>query len=223
MKICYKNIGIIVVHGFGSDTKEIKSLSDKLELLGYIVLTPLLTGCTGLKNDLKKVSYLDWIRDVEKAYLTLKDKTDEIILIGFSMGGLLSFQIAKKYKVKGVITLNTPIYLGNFLLRIKRIVYNIVSLKLNKIFIKLPIHAYLNFNKLIKNTKKILPDIQCNTLISQAMHDEIVHYKSAKFIHDQVNSKNKKLMFYKKNNHLIFQSNVAQDVIVDLIKYIESK
>lgn len=228
MKICYKNIGIIIVHGFGGDTKEIKPLSEKLELLGYNVSTPLLTGHTGLKNDFKKASYLDWIRDVENAYLTLKDNVDEIILIGFSMGGLLSFQVAKKYKVKGVITLNTPIYVGNFLIYLKKFIYNLVRLKFYKLtaFYKsikrFPICAYLNFNKLLKETKKILPEIQCDILINQAIHDEVVRHKSANFLHDQINSKNKKLMFYKKSNHLIFQSEVAQDVIIDLVKYIET-
>ncbi len=228
MKICYRNIGIILIHGFGGSIKEVEPLSSKLSLLGYHVETPKLKGHTGMRKDLKSATYLDWIEDVEKAYLSLKTKCDEIVLIGFSMGGLLSLQVANKFKVKGVITLNTPIYIGNIYMILKKIIKNINIFNLNRfkrllrLLKLLPLKAYINFNRLLKDTKKILPNIKCDILVNQAIDDEVVRYKSAHYLHNQVQSKNKKMMFYKKSNHLILQSEVAEDVIVDLVKYIEN-
>ncbi len=228
MKICFKNIGIIVIHGFGGNTKDVEPISKKLDSLGYMVVTPLLAGHTGLKKDFKKTTYHDWVADVENAYLSLSNKCDEIVLIGFSMGGLLSLQVANKHKVKGIITLNTPIYIGNFLNFMKKIFHDLIKFNFNNLkqfyqsFIKLPFNAYLNFNRLLHDTKKILPNIKCDILVNQAINDEVVRFKSAHFLHNHVNSLNKKLMFYKKSNHLILQSEIAEDVIVDLVKYIEN-
>lgn len=224
MKICFKNIGIILIHGFGGGISDVEPLKKKLKMLGYIVETPLLTGHTGTKKDMKKVTYQDWIHDVENAYLSLTNKCQEIVLIGFSMGGLLSLQVANKFKVKGLITLNTPIFLGNFFSLIKDLIH--FNLNQSKIIYnslrRIPLNAHLNFKRLLKETKKILPGITCDILVNQGIYDEVLQYKSARFLNNNVQCKNKKIMFYKKNDDLIFQSEVAEDVIVDLVKYIES-
>ncbi len=227
MRICYSNIGIVLIHGFGGDTKDVLPLTNKLSMLGYQVETPLLTGHTGKKDDMKKANYKDWISDVENAYVRLKEKCDEIILIGFSMGGLLSLQVASKFKVKGIITLNTPIYIGSIINALKLIINDIIHFKFHNIkkmyrtVMRLPIKAYWNFKCLLKETKRILPSINCDILVNQAINDEVVKSKSAYFLHEQIPSKNKKVMFYNNSNHLILHSEIAEEVMIDLVKYIE--
>ncbi|QVK18848.1 alpha/beta fold hydrolase [Mycoplasmatota bacterium] len=220
MKICYKNIGIILIHGLGGGLSDVEPLSKKLKMLGYTVETPLLRGHTGIKEDMKKVTYQDWINDVENAYLSLKDKCQEIVLIGYSMGGLLSLQVANKFRVKGLITLNTSMFLGNFFNFSKRFIkdliqFNIYHIKMLYTSIrKLSLKAHLNLKRLSKETKKIIPNINCEILVSQSVSDEVLQYKSVNYLHKNVPCKIKKILFYNKNE-------VIEDVIVDTVKYIE--
>jgi esterase/lipase len=182
MKICFQNIGIIIIHGLDGAINNVNLLSQKLTLLGYKVEAPHLKGYKEDKTSLKRVTYIDWIKDIEKAYLTMKDHCQEIIMIGFSSGGLLSLQVASKYKVKGIIALD---------LSLSRIKY-----LFKRVYIKL-----------LKATKKILPLINCDVFINQS--------KSVNYLSNNIPCKIKKQLFFT-------ESKIADEEMIDLIKYIES-
>lgn len=222
------DLGIIIIHGFCGSTKEIEPLANKLKSLGYDVLTPSLKGHTGKRKDLKHVSYNDWVNDVEKAYLEFKSNHKDIILIGFSMGGLLSFQLARKYNVKSIITLNTPIYIGSVKNFFKHVVNDIRKYKIDNLkrfacySYKIPVNAIVNFRKLLSDTKENLNEVTCDVWLNQSTDDETVKPKSINYLHDNIGSSNKNMMMYHESNHMILQSEIAEDVMTDLVKYIKN-
>ncbi|MDF2699735.1 MAG: esterase/lipase [Haloplasmataceae bacterium] len=222
------DVAVIIIHGFCGETTQVEPLTNKLKQYGYDVYTPCLKGHTGFKKDLMQVTYIDWIHDVENLYLSLKEQYKEIILIGFSMGGLIALQIARKYDVNRVITLNTPIYLWNVFNIIKYIVFDLKNLQFD--FIKnhstvlkrYSFHAVKNFLLLLRETKKNLNEIKCDVLLNQAYDDETVRYKSVYYLYDHINSHHKKVKLYHHCNHMILQSEIAEEVMDDLYDYIRN-
>lgn len=109
----HMEIKCLIIHGFGGGVHEVKLLSEYLIGLGYEVVCPVLKGHSASKKDMRESTYNDWIDSAEKELLRLKETGDEILLIGFSMGGLIAFNLAHKHNIKGIVTINTPIFYWN--------------------------------------------------------------------------------------------------------------
>jgi carboxylesterase len=211
-------VGCLLIHGFGGDITEVQPLAEYLSLHGYKVVCTSLKGHTGKRIDLRYSNYKDWISSAKEGYDRLESECDQIYLVGFSMGGLLAFNIALKNRVNGIVTLNTPIYYWD----LKRVAINIAddirTRKFNNLrryfeaTCKLPVRAMMNFRLLLFKTKPNLREINCPIYIAQALQDDTVHKNSAKYIYHNVGSKNKKIEFYDRSGHHILWSKAAESV-----------
>src|SRR5690554_2212581 len=176
-------IGCLIIHGFSGGVFQIKPLEEYLNGKGYITSCPKLKGHTGNAKDMKNADYKDWIASAEKELTILMEKTDRIVIVGFSMGGLIAVNLACKYDIKAIITINTPIYYWN----LKRILLNICDDIKNKRlhYIKRyidakkssPLISMINFLRLLNSTKPRLSNIRCPFLIIQTKDDDTTRLK----------------------------------------------
>jgi carboxylesterase len=220
--------GCLVIHGFGGGIHEIETLADHLKEEGYQVACPRLKGHTGNRMHMKKATYQDWIASAETELIRLRQKTDDIVLVGFSMGGLIAVNLACKYKVRAIVTINTPIYYWE----LKRVAQNIaedVKYKKSEHIKRYlsaqkasPMVSMLNFLKLLNITKTKLNKIDVPFFSIQAKDDDTVKIKSASYIMDNISSQIKQVKYYHKGGHLILKSNTAQEVIADVEEFIDS-
>lgn len=221
--------GVLIIHGFGGGTYEIKYLDDYLLASGYNTFAVKLKGHTGSKYHLKNTNYKDWIDSVHKGFLKLKKENKKIVVIGFSMGGLLAIDLYSKNKeyIDKIVTINTPIYIWNIKIIIKNILLDIKNKSKRHIskYLKggsrYPLRALYNFNIFLLKTKEIIKHIDCEILITQATNDEIVNAKSAKYIFDRVSSKKKQLKYYNDFEHIILKSISKENLSKDILNFIE--
>src|SRR5690554_6482409 len=108
-----KKTKCLIIHGFGGGLHEIKPLAEYLTNFNYDVVCPVLKGHSASRRDMKKATYTDWIDSAESELLKLMKTGDDVLLIGFSMGGLIAFNLACKYDIKAIVTINTPIFYWN--------------------------------------------------------------------------------------------------------------
>ena len=227
-KLERKNIGFLIIHGFGGSIEDIEPLNKYLVNNGFFTVCPALKGHTGKRKDLKGISYSEWINSAEEGLVQLLTQREKIILIGFSMGGLIAVNLALKHKICGIITLSTPIYHWD----IKIIFFNIIndlkegkyeSLKLYVgASMALPFSAMLNFKLLLYKTKTLLIQIKCPILIAQGLEDDTVKHRSAKYIFNKVSSKKKVLKYYNKSNHIICKSKDQNELFNDIKYFIDT-
>lgn len=217
----------LLIHGFGGSVEEVAPLARHLEEEGYEVVCPELRGHAGNRQDLKGVKYQDWILSAEKALQKLLAKCDHIYLIGFSMGGLIALHLASKYKVAGVVTLNSPIYYWD----LKRILLNIIEdirekkRENIKYYLRsigsFPLSALLNFRILLSKTKPQIKKVQCPVFVVQALEDDTVRKNSAQYIYKSTASNRKLIKYYEQSGHLILWSKAATEVIQDVQTFLE--
>ena len=101
----------LAIHGLGSGIHEMLPLAEYLNGIGYDASCPLLKGHSSTREDMKKATYKDWLASVESELLGADGNSDEVLLVGCSLGGLIALNLACKYrKVKAVVTINTPIF-----------------------------------------------------------------------------------------------------------------
>lgn len=222
-----KKNGCLIIHGFGGSVEDIKPLADALEEKGYKVFRPQLKGHTGKRKELKGVKYQDWIASAEEDLKALLSECDTVYIIGFSMGGLIAINLSCKYKIAGMVTLNTPIYYWD----IPKILNNIFQGIVNRDFRKLkfylqasrsfPISALLNFRVLLGKTKPLINKVKCPIFIGQALEDDTVRKSSAEFIYSHISTKKKTLKFYQNSGHLILWSRESSLVIQDVKDFLD--
>ncbi len=101
--------GVLLVHGWTSTPYEIRRLGKFLNSKGYTVLGILLSGHGTQSIDLEKVSWHDWVDDVERGYQQLKEKCSKVYVGGTSIGATLAMILAQKIaKIDGLILMATP-------------------------------------------------------------------------------------------------------------------
>ena len=93
------NKSVLLLHGFAANPYSLIELGNFLSSQGYNVYAPLLPGHGTSAFDLEKYSWEDWQRESENAYLFLENNSEEVYIIGFSMGGDLALNLAKKERV----------------------------------------------------------------------------------------------------------------------------
>src|SRR6056297_1721177 len=88
--------GVVVVHGFTANPVGTRPLGQRLAAEGYSVEVPLLPGHGTSHRDLARTGYADWVGAVEDIVNRLATRTDRLALIGHSMGGTISLDLAAR-------------------------------------------------------------------------------------------------------------------------------
>ena len=105
--------GCLLVHGFTGTPNEMRWLGQYLADDGHTVLGVRLTGHGTNPKDMIRSRWWDWLASVEDGWNLLSGCTDKIVIIGLSLGGVLSLVFSSRYPVSGVIALSTPHHLPN--------------------------------------------------------------------------------------------------------------
>ena len=87
-------VGILLIHGLGGTPVELKFVAEALNRAGHTVYCPLLVGHGGSDELLNTTTWMDWYKSVEEAHDALKERSDVMIVGGFSVGVLLALRLA---------------------------------------------------------------------------------------------------------------------------------
>ncbi|MDE0583578.1 alpha/beta fold hydrolase [Planococcus sp. A6] len=107
--------GILLCHGFLGTPQSVRELGEALGKQGYTVSCPRLPGHGTHFKDLEQFSYDDWFRSVEHAYIELRKSCTSVFVIGQSMGGTLSLDLASRHpEIEGIALINPAIDIPQF-------------------------------------------------------------------------------------------------------------
>jgi carboxylesterase len=100
----------LLFHGFTANPEEMQFLADDLYGRGYTVLNVRLAGHGTAPRDLAHTRWTDWLLSVEDGLDLLRGLSEQTVLIGQSMGGMIALTAAAQYPVAGVVALSTPYF-----------------------------------------------------------------------------------------------------------------
>jgi carboxylesterase len=98
----------LLIHGFTGTPKEMRWMGEYLHQQGFTCLGVRLAGHATDPEEMIRSHWTDWTVSVEDAYSLLRGVTDNIFLIGLSMGGILSLLMSTRLDARGVIAMSTP-------------------------------------------------------------------------------------------------------------------
>ena len=226
----------LLVHGFTGSPSDMRVLGEYLKEKGFGVSCILLPGHGTSPEDMEKTAWPQWYGAVEDEYLRLKGKYPLVIPIGLSMGGILSLHLAAQHGVPGIVSLSTPIYLGNrkaYLAPLLQFIYKyhgkpVAAEQWQKeleeghfYYTATPIKPLVSLLALIRMVKKELTLIQAPALIMQSWKDGTVNPRSAQYIYDSLRSDDKELIWLEKSGHVITLGQEREQVFLAVERFIQ--
>ena len=213
----------LIIHGFGGGPEETAFLETYLKTKELDTYSVLIYGHGGSKKDLKSSNCADWIASVESFISSLRQKYARIVLLGFSMGGLLSIYVANTPQIDKIVLVNTPIFFWNMKIILKDIAITIKNPRSEKLnyymesITKTSLKSGIDFLHLLHKTKKKIEKVKKPTLIIQCKGDESVHYKSGRYIKNKMGD-DATLRYYDGGCHQVFiKSPEVRETVCDCI------
>ena len=101
-------MGVLLCHGFTGSPQSLRPWAEFLAEAGLTVSVPRLPGHGTTWQEMNHTRSEDWFAEVERNFELLRAKTDEIILMGLSLGGCLALRIAelRGAAVRGLVLVN---------------------------------------------------------------------------------------------------------------------
>jgi carboxylesterase len=224
-------IGCLVIHGFTGAPKEMRWLGDYLNHLGYTVCGIRLNGHATRPEDMIRSRWQDWLLSVEDGYNLLRSNSDQIILLGLSMGGVLSLIGASRFPVRGVVAMSTPYKLPDHpLLRVALPVswffpylrkgkgkpgsdwFDQEAWKQHVAYPKNPIRAIAELKKLLGVMRGTLPQVKAPVLLIHSRDDNYVIHDSMERIHAALGSSDKNMVWVEGGGHVITEEPTREKV-----------
>lgn len=218
-----ENIGVLLIHGFAGSREEIRVLGEDLEDKGYPVSMPVLTGHEETREVLGKSTCAQWIDSADRAFREMQATCSQVVVVGFSMGGLIAANLYQRHRFAALVTINTPIYYWD----IRQIIHNLshdfkgYAKYYAQASIDKPLPALLEFQKLLSKTKPLFRAVECPALVIQTLDDDTVRHRSGEWINQAIPAKSK-LVNPQVGGHVVLDSSHAQLVIEEISLFLST-
>ncbi len=208
--------GVLLIHGFTGTPAEMRLLGDYLHQEGYTVLGVRLPGHGTTPEELNEMQWPQWYVAAQNACQRLLNQCEEVMVVGLSMGGLLTMKLAAEMPISKAAILAAPIFVtdkrAKFVPILKHFIKTVpkgkraydVDEKYKITYSRMPLKALASMFDLLKLCKQIiLPQIHIPCLVIQSTAERTVQSRSAQYIYDHLGSKQKKLVWYKHSGHIL--------------------
>lgn len=182
--------GVLLIHGFLTAPGEMRPLGEHLATAGMTVSGIRLRGHGTKPEALAKVSWQDWLADVEMGLAELQRHCTRVSIAGLSLGGALALHAAAHNSVERVVTFSAPdsklaqhpllklaeagSHIVRYIPKIGSDVRDPEARRGHFTYTKIPLHSVLQIMALMETIDAHLSHITAPTLLVQARHDRVI-------------------------------------------------
>src|SRR5262245_16977026 len=231
----------LLIHGFTGTPKEMRWMGEYLNQQGYTCLGVRLAGHATHPEDMVRSQYIDWIASIEDGYHLLRGITDNIFLVGLSMGGILALLMSTRLKINGVVGMSTPYALPRD--------YPVWFLQAASIFVKFrpknsekpgsgwfdkdayrghisyprnPVRSTAELKKLILEMRVALPKINVPVLLMHSKDDSYVLPENMEHIYAGIqNARDKTKLYISGSGHVVTRDAAREQVFQSTMEFIQ--
>jgi carboxylesterase len=218
---------VLLVHGFTGTPFEMRLLGEHLAQRGYAVSAPLLAGHRGTTAELAATRWPDWLASVEHAFDALLTRCERAAVVGLSLGGLLTLELARRRRdqIAALALLSTALWLPPAARRFSRVAQSLPGVrtlalptiagsdisdramraanKAAKSGAGMPLAALQSLIDFGDYLKPWLGDITQPALIMHARHDHTIPFECSAYLLRALGSADKKLVALERSFHVI--------------------
>ncbi len=231
----------LLIHGFTGTPKEMRWMGEYLNGFGYTCLGIRLAGHATDPEDMIRSNWTDWVASVEDGFSMLRGLTDKLLLVGLSMGGILSLLVAARLETMGVIGLSTPYKLPDDP-RLRRIdwIAKIIpympksdeepgaswfdkeAFREHISYPQNPVRSIGQLNQLLGEMRAALPNIRVPVLLIHSKDDRYVPPENMEMIFaDLKNASDKTKLYVTGSGHVVTRDAARHQVFETVHQFIE--
>jgi carboxylesterase len=208
---------------------------------GYTCLGIRLAGHATDPEDMIRSNWTDWTASVEDGYHILRGVSDDIFLVGLSMGGILSLLMSTRLDVMGVVAMSTPYKLPDDprLRHVDWIARMIPYMPKNSeepdsgwfdkeawkdhvSYPQNPVRSIGQLNRLLGVMRAALPEIHVPVLLIHSKDDDYVLPDNIELIYkDIVNAVDKTKLYVAGSGHVVPRDAARQQAFQAALEFIQ--
>ena len=195
-------VGALVLHGFTGQPCSVKPWGQHLADAGLAVEVPRLPGHGTRWQDANVTTWEDWYAEVDRSFGRLKERCDDVVVMGLSMGGTLALRVAEQHgeDVAGVVLVNPAVHTEDKRLVLLPVLRRLVSsfppiandIKKPDVseggYDRLPIKAFYSLTKLWEVVRADIAKVDQPLLIFRSADDHVVEPSNTAWILEHVTS-----------------------------------
>jgi carboxylesterase len=231
--------GCLLIHGFTGTPKEMRWMGEYLSDQGFTCLAVRLTGHATHPEDMIRSRYTDWMASVEDGFQLLSGISDQIFLIGLSMGGILALLMSTRLKVAGVFAMSTPYRLPldlpppiiKWVSIFKKYLpkndktpdsgwYDKKAFSEHVSYPMNPVRSIAELQKLLTEMHIALPEVHVPVFLVHSKNDDYVVKDSMQLIFDRLGTKDKYMLWVEGSGHVIPREPAREQVFKTAIDFI---
>ncbi len=225
-------VGCLLLHGFTGTPKEMRMLADSLTQENFTILAPRLAGHATHLGDMQHATWRDWLASVEDGLNILKGCTEQQVVMGLSMGGILALLAAARYEVSGVVSFSAPCNLppdprAAFLPFITWLIpqvgkgkpdwRNLEAMNDHVDYPAYPTRSVLQLKQLIQVMRSELRDVRVPALLVQSRADRGIPAESLVTLSAGISSSDKTELWVENSGHVVIRE-PEREIIFDTVK-----
>lgn len=217
---------VLCIHGYTGFPYDMKYMADVLFAEGYTTHIPRLPGHATNKEDFLKTNCRDWLLCAQNAYLDLAAHYKEVLVLGFSMGGIMSLILASHFEIPQLVLVAPALLVHNKNVGLTPFIWPFVH-KIRSSPLcngETKDHTYLfpeywqwgypkniaQFYKLQKQGQKILPQVTSDILTIVSEQDETVPVEVATLIEKKSNAASFEKVVLKRSPHVMLDADAPE-------------
>ena len=206
-------------------------MGEYLQGQGFSCLGVRLTGHATRPKDMIRSRWTDWTASVEDGYHLLRGLSENIFLVGLSMGGVLSLYMSTKLDVRGVVAMSTP-----FELPVKNPAWEIQLASYFKSYVRKmredpeaawfdkealkehisyplnPIRSAAELQNLLAKMRASLSDVRVPVLLVHSKDDQYVPPENMPRIYERLGTSDKEMLQVAGSGHVVTRDAARQQV-----------
>lgn len=199
-----KQVKVLLIHGYNGSAKVFADIKKRLKGLALVET---------IRYDSSK-TFFSWIRAIDRRIQ--KHNPEELYVIGHSLGGSLALYLSQKYKFKGLVTINSPVYLRKHTLikvlarvlrrfkRVEKVAVSNVNYSLDSV------SSLFDF---LGSIGKMRVDSLHSALVIQSRKDGVVNPRSARIIFERIQIPQKQLVNVGRGHSSLDQPQVISTIL----------
>ena len=203
---------------------------------GITVSVPRIPGHGTRWQDLNKVKWQNWTNRAKEELLNLQEQTSEVFIFGLSMGGANTLYTAATSKsevnLAGIVLVNPMIHITDPAIKFINIIKYLVpkrpsvgdDIKKPDVtewgYDALPTKGVAELNKLLKATRKLLPEADVPTLLFHSVDDHVLPVSNTELIMREIGAKSKSRIELGNSYHVATLDYDAQTIFENSYQFI---
>jgi carboxylesterase len=220
-----------------------RGMGEFLNRQGYTCLGIRLAGHATNPEDMVRSRWTDWVASVEDGYQLLRGYSNDLFLIGLSMGGILALLMSTRLSphVKGVVAMSTPSRLPTdyptwFIQLISTVIryrpkskeppgsgwFDKTAYQDHVAYAKNPVRSTAELKKLILEMRAALPKVNVPVLLMHSKDERYILPDNVEDIYaDLINASDKTKLYLAGSGHVLPRDASREQVFRSTLEFIQ--